>query len=117
MRAGINQAACQIGIALQHFRQRVAGKHLHRARGITDGVAVLVIGDDFAVDEVIDRSRATTLTIAKELDQHGRSPLRAFCANASDNALSTPTRPAATAIASMLATSPCASAVFSQRAI
>lgn len=106
MRAGVDQRAHAVCIAAQHFRQGLAGKQHDLAALVADRVAVLVVSDDVALDQVVNRSRSAALAIAEELDQHGAPSLAVNCSSVSDSARSIATRRAATVIASMADTWP-----------
>jgi hypothetical protein len=56
VRAGVDQRAHAVSIAAQHLRQRLAGKQHDLAALVADRVAVLVVGDDVALDQVVNRS-------------------------------------------------------------
>ncbi|WP_374939284.1 hypothetical protein [Mesorhizobium sp. NBSH29] len=71
VRAGVDQRAHAVCVAAQHLRQRLAGKQHDVAALIADRVAVLVVGDDVALDQVVNRSRSAALTVSEKLDQHG----------------------------------------------
>ncbi len=106
VRAGVDQRAHAVCIAAQHFRQRLAGKQHDRAALVADRVAVLVVGDDVALDQVVNRSRSAALAVSEKLDQHGAPSLVVNCSSVSESARSIATRRAATVIASMADTSP-----------
>lgn len=101
VRAGVDQRAHAVGIAAQHLRQRLAGKQHDLAALIADRVAVLVVGDDVALDQIVNRSRSAALAVSEELDQHGAPSFAVNCSSVSDSARSMATRRAATVIASM----------------
>lgn len=101
MRAGIDQRAHAVCVAAQHFRQRLAGKQHDLAALIADRVAVLVVSDDVALDQIVNRSRSAALAVSEELDQHGAPSLAVNCSSVSESARSIATRRAATVIASM----------------
>lgn len=103
---GVDQRAHAVGIAAQHFRQGLAGKQHDLAALVADRVAVLVVSDDVALDQVVNRSRPAALAVSEELDQHGAPSLAVNCSSVSDNARSMATRRAATVIASMADTWP-----------
>jgi hypothetical protein len=117
VRACVDQRAHAVCITAQHFRQGLAGKQHDLAALVADRVAVLVVSDDVALDQVVNRSRSAALAVAEELDQHGAPSWAVNCSRVSDSARSMATRRAATVIASMAGTWPCAWAVFSHRAI
>lgn len=75
VRAGVDQRAHAVCIAAQHFRQGLAGKQHDLAALVADRVAVLVVSDDVALDEIVNRSRSAALAVAEELDQHGAPSL------------------------------------------
>lgn len=106
VRASVDQRAHAVCIAAQHLRQRLAGKQHDLAALIADGVAVLVVSDDVALDQVINRSRSAALAVSEELDQHGAPSLGVNCSSVSESARSIATRRAATVIASMAGTWP-----------
>lgn len=106
VRAGVDQRAHAVCIAAQHFRQGLAGKQHDVAALVADRVAVLVVGDDVALDQVVNRSRSAALAVAEELDQHGAPSLAVNCSSVSESARSIATRRAATVIASMAGTWP-----------
>lgn len=56
VRACVDQRAHAVGIATQHFRQGLAGKQYDLAALIADRVAVLVVSDNVALDQVVNRS-------------------------------------------------------------
>ena len=101
VRAGIDQRAHAVAVAAQHLRQRFAGKQHDLAALVADRVSVLVVSDDVALDQVVNRSRSAALAVAEELDQHGAPSLAANCSRVSDSARSMATRRAATVIASI----------------
>lgn len=101
VRAGVDQRAHAVGIAAQHFRQRLAGKEHDLAALIADRVAVLVVSDDVALDQVVNRSRSAALAVSEELDQQSAPSLTVNCSSVSDNTRSMATRRAATVIASI----------------
>ncbi len=101
VRAGVDQRAHAVCIATQHLRQRLAGKQHDVAALVADRVAVLVVGDDVALDQIVNRSRSAALAVSEELDQHGAPSLAVNCSRVSDSARSMATRRAATVIASM----------------
>lgn len=106
VRAGVDQRAHAVCIAAQHLRQRLAGKQQDLAALVADRVAVLVVGDDVALDQVVNRSRSAALAVSEELDQHGAPSLAVNCSSVSESARSIATRRAATVIASMADTWP-----------
>lgn len=106
MRAGVDQRAHAVCVAAQHLWQRLAGKEHDLAALIADRVAVLVVGDDVALDQIVNRSRSAALAVSEELDQHGAPSLAVNCSRVSDSARSMATRRAATVIASMAGTWP-----------
>ncbi|WP_432444424.1 hypothetical protein [Rhizobium leguminosarum] len=106
MRAGVDQPAHAVCIATQHLRQGLAGKKHDVAAFVADRVAALVVSDDLALDQVVNRSRSAALAVAEELDQHGAPSLAANCSRVSESARSMATRRAATVIASMAGTWP-----------
>lgn len=108
MRASVDQRAHPVGIAAQDLRQGLAGKQHDVAALIADRVAVLVVGDDVALDQVVNRSRSAALAVSEKLDQHGAPSLAVNCSSVSDSARSMATRRAATVIASMADNWPCA---------
>lgn len=75
VRAGVDQRAHAVCIAAQHFRQGLASKQHDLAALVADRVAVLVVSDDVALDEIVNRSRSAALAVAEELDQHGAPSL------------------------------------------
>ncbi|GCA51360.1 hypothetical protein KGO5_03809 [Sinorhizobium sp. KGO-5] len=99
--AGVDQRAHAVCIAAQHFRQGLAGKQHDLAALVADRVAVLVVSDDVALNQIVNRSRSAALAVAEELDQHGAPSLAVNCSRVSDSARSMATRRAATVIASM----------------
>ncbi len=101
VRAGVDQRAHALCVALQHLRQRFTGKQHDLAALIADRVAVLVVSDDVALDQIVNRSRSAALAVSEELDQHGAPSLAVNCASVSESARSIATRRAATVIASM----------------
>lgn len=101
MRAGVDQRAHAVCIAAQHLRQRLAGEQHELAALVADRVAVLVVSDDVALDQVVNRSRSAALAVSEELDQHGAPSLAVNCSSVSESARSIATRRAATVIASM----------------
>lgn len=74
VRAGVDKRAHAICIATQHLRQRFAGKQHDLAALIADRVAVLVVSDDVALDQTVNRSRSAALAASEKLDQHGAHP-------------------------------------------
>ncbi len=104
VRACVDQRAHAVGIATQHLRQRLAGKQHDLAALVADRVAVLVVSDDVALYQVVNRSRSAALAVAEELDQHGAPSLAVNCSSVSESARSIATRRAATVIASMAGT-------------
>jgi hypothetical protein len=106
VRACVDQRAHAVGIATQHFRQGLAGKQHDLAALVADRVAVLVVSDDVALDQIVNRSRSAALAVSEELDQHGAPSLAVNCSRVSDSARSMATRRAATVIASMADTWP-----------
>ncbi len=103
---GVDQRAHAVGIAAQHFGQRLAGKQHDPAALVADRVAVLIVSDDVALDQIVNRSRSAALTVSEELDQHGAPSLAVNCSSVSDSARSMATRRVATVIASMADTWP-----------
>lgn len=101
VRAGVDQRAHAVFIAAQHLWQRLAGKQHDLAALVAGRVAVLVVSDDVALDQVVNRFRSAALAVAEKLDQHGAPSLAVNCSRVSDSALSMATRRAATVIASM----------------
>ncbi|SEL63855.1 hypothetical protein [Xaviernesmea oryzae] len=101
VRAGVDQRAHAVCIAAQHFRQGLAGKQHDLAALVTDRVAVLVVSDDVALDQVVNRSRSAALAVSEKLDQHGAPSFAVNCSRVSDSARSMATRRAAIVIASM----------------
>lgn len=101
VRASVDQRAHAVCIAAQHLGQRLAGKQYDLAALIADRVAVMVVGDDVALDKVVNRSRSAALAVAEELDQHSAPSLAVNCLRVSDSARSMATRRAATVIVSM----------------
>lgn len=101
VRTGVDQRAHAVGIATQHLRQRLAGKQHDLAALVADRVAVLVVSDDVALDQIVNRSRSAALAVTEELDQHGAPSLAVNCSSVSESARSIATRRAATVIASM----------------
>lgn len=101
VRAGVDQRAHAVGVSAQNLRQGLAGKQHDVAALVADRVAVLVVSDDVALDQVVNRSRSAALAVSKELDQHGAPSLAVNCSSVSDNVRSMATRRAATVIASM----------------
>ncbi|WP_425530728.1 hypothetical protein [Rhizobium binae] len=101
VRASVDQRAHPVGIAAQHLRQRLAGKQHDLAALIADRVAVLIVSDDVALDQIVNRSRSAALAVSEKLDQHDASSLAVNCSSVSDNARSIATRRAATVIASI----------------
>ncbi len=106
VRAGVDQRAHAVCIATQHLRQRLAGKQHDVAALIADRIAVLVVSDDVALDQVVNRPRSAALAVSEKLDQHGASSLAVNCSRVSDSARSMATRRVATVIASMADTWP-----------
>lgn len=106
VRAGVDQRAHAVCITAQHFRQGLAGKQHDVAALIADHVAVLVVSDDVALDQVVNRSRSAALAVSEELDQHGAPSLAVNCSSVSESARSIATRRAATVIASIADTWP-----------
>lgn len=106
VRAGVDQRAHAVCVAAQHLRQRLAGKQHDVAALIADRVAVLIVGDDVALDQVVNRSRSAALTVSEKLDQHGAPSFAVNCSSVSDSARSMATRRAATVIVSMADTWP-----------
>ncbi|WP_439710480.1 hypothetical protein [Brucella anthropi] len=106
MRAGVDQCAHAVCVAAQHLRQRFAGKQHDLAALVADRVAVLVVSDDVALDQIVNRSRAAALAVSEELDQHGAPSLAVNCSSVFDSARSMATRRAATVIASIADTWP-----------
>jgi hypothetical protein len=101
VRTSVDQRSHSVRIAAQHFRQRLAGKQHDLAALVADHVALLVVSDDVALDQVVNRSRSAALTVAEKLDQHGAPSLAVNVRSVSDNARSIATSCAATSIASM----------------
>jgi hypothetical protein len=101
VRAGVDQRSHSVRIAAQNLRQRLAGKEHDLAALVADRVAVLVVGDDVALDQVVNRPRSAALAVAEELDQHGAPSWAVNCSSVSESARSIATRRAATVIASM----------------
>lgn len=101
VRAGVDQRAHAVHIAAQHFRQGLAGKQHDLAALVADRVAVLVVSDNVALDQIVNRSRSAALAVSEKLDQHGAPSLAVNCSRVSDSARSMATRRAATVIASM----------------
>lgn len=54
--AGVDQRAHAVCVAAQHLRQRFASKQHDLAALVADRVAVLVVSDDVALDQVVNRS-------------------------------------------------------------
>lgn len=106
VRASVDQRAHSVGIAAQHLRQRLAGKQHDRAALVADSVAVLVVSDDVALDQIVNRPRSAPLAVSEKLDQHGGRSLAVNCSSVSESARSMATRRAATVIASMADTWP-----------
>jgi hypothetical protein len=106
VRAGVDQRAHAVCIAAQHLRQGFAGKQHDLAALVADRVAVLVVSDDVALDQIVNRSRSAALAVSKKLDQHGAPSLAVNCSRVSDSARSMATRRAAIVIASMADTWP-----------
>jgi hypothetical protein len=104
--ADVDQRAHAVCIAAQHFRQGLAGKQHDLAALVADRVAVLVVSDDVALDQVVNRSRSAALAVAEELDQHGALSFAVNCSRVSESARSMATRRAATVIVSMADTWP-----------
>ncbi|SHI03469.1 hypothetical protein SAMN05443551_4157, partial [Marivita hallyeonensis] len=71
--AGVDQSFGAVGIAAQDLGQWVAGGDYGLAVGITDRVAVTVIGQHALGHEVADWPRARALAVGEELDQHRRA--------------------------------------------
>ncbi len=101
VRAGVDQCAHSVGIAAKHLRQGLAGKQHDVSALVADRVAVLVVSDDIALDQVVNRSRSAALAVSEELDQHSAPSLAVNCSSVSESARSIATRRAATVIASM----------------
>lgn len=101
VRAGVDQRAHAVCIAAQHLRQRLTGKQRDLAALIADRVAVLVVSDDVALDQIVNRSRSAALAVSEKLDQHGAPSLAVNCSSVSESARSIAIRRAATVIASM----------------
>lgn len=101
VRAGVDQRAHAVCVAAQHLRQRLAGKEHDLAALVADRVAVLVVSDDVALDQIVNRSRSAALTVSEKLDQHGAPSSAVNCSSVSESARSIATRRAATVIASM----------------
>jgi hypothetical protein len=101
VRASVDQCLHPVGIAAKYFRQRLAGKQHDVAPLIADRVAVLVVGDDVPLDQIINRSRSAALAVAEKLDQHGAPSLAVNLRSVSDSPRSIATSCAATSIASM----------------
>lgn len=106
VRAGVDQRAHTVCVAAQHFRQRLAGKQHDLAALIADCVAVLVVSDNVALDQIVNRSRSAALAVSEKLDQHGAPSWAVNCSSVSESARSMATRRAATVIASMADTWP-----------
>lgn len=106
VRASVDQRAHAVCVAAQNLRQRLAGKQHDVAALIADRVAVLVVGDDVALDQIVNRSRSAALTVSEKLDQHGAPSFAVNCSSVSESARSMATRRAATVIASMADTWP-----------
>ena len=106
VRAGVDQRAHAVCVAAQHLWQGLAGEQYDLATLIADRVAILVVGDDVALDEIVNRPRSAALAISEELDQHGAPSLAVNCSRVSDSARSIATRRAATVIASIADTWP-----------
>ncbi|CDN54701.1 Hypothetical protein RG1141_CH23630 [Neorhizobium galegae bv. officinalis bv. officinalis str. HAMBI 1141] len=106
VRADVNQRAHSVGITAQHLRQGLAGKQHDLATLVADRVAVLVVSDDVALDQIVNRSRPAALAVAEKLDQHGAPSLAVNCSSVADSARSMATNRAATVIASMADTWP-----------
>ncbi|WPE20782.1 hypothetical protein ShzoTeo12_19750 [Shinella zoogloeoides] len=104
--AGVDQRAHALGVAAQHFRQGLAGKQHDLAALIADRVAALVVSDNVALDQIVNRSRSAALAVSEKLDQHGAPSLAVNCSRVSDSARSMVTRRAATVIASIADTWP-----------
>lgn len=102
VRAGVDQRAHAVCVAAQHLWQRLAGKQHDVAALIADRVAVLVVGDDVAFDQVVNRSRSAALTVSEKLDQHGAPSFAVNCSSVSESARSMATRRTATVMASMV---------------
>lgn len=101
VRAGVDQRAHALGVAAQHLWQRLACKQHDVAALIADRVAVLVVSDNVALDQVVNRSRSAALAVSEELDQHGAPSLAVNVRSVSESARSIATSCAATSIASM----------------
>jgi len=106
VRAGVDQRAHAFSIAAHYLRQRLAGKQHDLAALVAHRVAVLVVSDDVALDEIVNRSRSAALAVLEELDQHGAPSSAVNCSSVSESARSMATRRAATVIASMADTWP-----------
>lgn len=106
VRARVDQRAHAVCAAAQHLRQRLAGKQHDLAALIADRVAVLVVSNDVALDQIVNRSRSAALAVSEKLDQHGAPSLAVNCSSVSDSARSMATRRAATVIASVADTWP-----------
>lgn len=106
VRAGVDQPAHAVCVATQHLRQRLAGKQHDVAALVADRVAALVVSDDVALDQIVNRSRSAALAVSEKLDQHGAPSLAVNCSRVSDRARSMATRRAATVIASIADTWP-----------
>ncbi|WP_245433182.1 hypothetical protein [Rhizobium anhuiense] len=106
VRASVDQRAHALSVAAQYLRQRLAGKQHDVAALVAYRVAVLVVSDDVALDQIVNRSRSAALAVSEKLDQHDAPSSAVNCASVSDNARSMATRRAATVIASMADTWP-----------
>ncbi|WP_432445031.1 hypothetical protein [Rhizobium leguminosarum] len=106
VRASVDQRAHAVGVAAQHFRERLAGNQHDVAALVADRVAALVVSDDIALDQIVNRSRSAALAVSEKLDQHGAPSLAVNCSRVSESARSMATRRAATVIASMADTWP-----------
>ncbi|WP_440531343.1 hypothetical protein [Sinorhizobium fredii] len=71
VRAGVDQRAHAVCVTAQHLRQGLARKQHDVAALVADRVAVLVVGDNVALDQVVNRSRSAALAVSEEFDQHG----------------------------------------------
>ncbi|WP_416046598.1 hypothetical protein [Phaeobacter inhibens] len=73
---GVDQGLGALRVAAQDLGQRITGDDLGLAVGISDQVAVAVIGQHALGDEVSNRPRARAFAIGEELDQHSRASSR-----------------------------------------
>jgi hypothetical protein len=101
VRAGVDQRAHAVCVAAQHLRQGLAGKQHDLAALVADRVAALVVSDDIALDQIVNRSRSAALAVSEKLDQHGAPSLAVNCSSVFESARSMATRRAATVIASI----------------